>query len=78
MSKSLISCYCSECYEQYFMSNDEILIPKSMSIMAKAKNIEDPKTWIDWLEHIQNYCPECRLKKAPESCIDNLSRMTKR
>lgn len=60
------------------MSNDEILMPKAMSVTAKAKNIEEPKTWIDWLGHIQNYCPDCRLKKAPESCINDLARLTRK
>ena len=78
MSKSLISCYCSECYEQYFIRNDEMFMPKAMSVTAKAKNIEEPKTWIDWLGHIQNYCPDCRLKKAPESCINDLARLTRK
>jgi hypothetical protein len=66
----VVSCYCEKCGESFYLK-DELYIPLKASRFKITKDLDNPKTWQDWLLHISAFCVNCRKPEIPEKCWDN-------
>lgn len=62
-----VFCICEKCGE-HFYSKDELYLSGIKMRFKIARNVQEPKTWDDWVHHLATNCEKCRLKAVPESC----------
>ncbi len=70
-------CRCEKCGNTFSLFNDETkLLPnmKLNSVNGKIVTKKFLKTWTDWVEHLANNCPDCRIRVIPPDCLKDYNR----
>ena len=61
---------CSKCGGTYSVFTSETKILPGMKLgNANKENKKILKTWEDWVLHILNNCPNCRIRIIPPDCL---------
>jgi hypothetical protein len=71
---------CEKCGESFTINLDECqLLPGMYPRVRKQDEEARPiRTWVDWIDHISNNCPQCRYPQPPIHAIEDLERFNKK
>jgi hypothetical protein len=72
----IANAYCQKCGKSYPVTSDDMVIVPGMRLNPPHRSTPKPipKTWADWLDHVNAYCADCRFCRPPSQCRADLQR----